>query len=143
MPETKNLKAVWARARERGVDEETLRDVVESVSGQRSLRALDDGQYRRVLDRLGPSRIAPAQRRNAQGKHGRRGYDASKDPKQLVSARELGMLAEAAALRGWSAATLAGFCKRQIKLEQPRTMGELNKVFWALKMMNRRDGLHA
>ncbi|MCB1020615.1 MAG: DUF1018 domain-containing protein [Acidobacteria bacterium] len=143
MPDAKQLKALWSRARERGVDEETLRDLVESVSGQRSLRALNDGQVRRVLDRLGPSRVAPAQRRNAQAKHGRKGYDQKQDPTVLVSPRELRMLEEAAALRHWPAAALERFCERQIKLPKPRTMGEFNKVFWALKSMNRRDGLHA
>lgn len=146
MPSTKYLRALHARGRERGLDHEGLRDIAQQRFSADSLSKLSDEQVRKMLTGLGPtsrtSRAARAERRNAQGNHGRRDYDASGDTVQLVSGRERQMLAEAAALRGWSDESLEKFCLRQIKRVAPRTMVEFNKVFWALKSMNRRDGLH-
>ncbi len=46
------LRKIWARSRETGLDKEQLRDVVEGVCGDRSLRALSKSQATLVIDRL-------------------------------------------------------------------------------------------
>jgi hypothetical protein len=75
MPTAGELKRIWAAAREIGLGEEALRNVVEDVSGQRSLRALSQYETGRVIDclvRAGarPARAAgePAGRGKASGR---------------------------------------------------------------------------
>ena len=46
------LRALWTIAGGLGVAEDTLRDLVESISGQRSTRGLSLEQASRVIDRL-------------------------------------------------------------------------------------------
>jgi hypothetical protein len=46
------LKKIWATARELGLDEEALRDVVEQVTKSRSLSSLSVDQGNKVIDRL-------------------------------------------------------------------------------------------
>ena len=52
------------------------------------------------------------------------------------------MLRDAAALREWDQATLTNFISRQLSKPVMVTLADFNKVFWALKAMNRRSGLH-
>lgn len=132
--------AIWARAKERGVDEETLRDRVESMTGQRSLKGLKPGQARELLDALGASKVSRARRRLAQGNDGRKdvkpdGYVA------LAGPGEWRLLLRVGEARGWGEEAVRRWCERQIKRPKPRTMAELNKCLWPLKAMNRRDGL--
>lgn len=46
------IKAIWTATRNQGLDEDTLRDLVENISGQRSTRALTIAQASEVLNRL-------------------------------------------------------------------------------------------
>jgi len=74
--------------------------------------------------------------------HGRKDHRRQAgEAEYLVNPTELNLLHRAASLRNWSDATLAAFVERQLGRQTIRTMAEFNKVFWALKAMNRRDGL--
>jgi len=132
--------AIFARARERGVDEETLRDRVEAISGQRSLRKLKPGQAKELLEALGPSKVQAKRRRLAQGNDGRR--DVKPDGYvELAGPGDWRLLLAVGEARGWDEGAVRRWCERQIKRPEPRTMAEHNKCLWGLKAMNRRDGL--
>ncbi len=145
------LPAIFAAAREKGVTHEQLHETIWVSWQKRSLKDLTAEEAGLLIDGLrgkkgsayryrsnGP--FTP-RRREAMSAHGRKDYDRSGDPVYLVNEREIKMLREAAALRGWSDETLRKFSSRQIGREVPRTMSEFNKLFWALKAMNRRDDL--
>lgn len=141
--------AIWARAKERGVDEDTLRDRVEAISGQRSLRKLTAAQAKQLLDALGASKVARAQRRLAQGTAGRRDQGPGTGDKGRESGRVIPfagpgdwrLLLKTGEARGWDEAAVRRWCERQIKRPKPRTMAELNKCLWGIKALNRRDGI--
>jgi UTP:GlnB (protein PII) uridylyltransferase len=148
---TKYLPAIFAAAREKGVTHEQLHETIWVSWQKKSLKDLTAEQAGLLIDGLrGKSQGAhryrsngpfTPRRREAMQAHGRKDYDRSGDAVYMVNARELAMLREAAEVRGWSEETLRQFTKRQIGHETPRTMAELNKVFWPLKAMNRRDNL--
>jgi hypothetical protein len=134
------LRAIWACAREHRVDGEALHEAIQAGFQKTSLKQLTRREAYRLLDGLRGKRDGGiASRRWAQGNHGRR--NIADRTEHLVNQRELQMLREAAALRGWTEETLQAFVRRQIKAEMIHTMQQFNKVFWALKAMNRRDGL--
>ena len=84
-------------------------------------------------------------RRRAQNAHGRRDYDATADAIYPAAAPEHQPLLPLTplALRNWDEATLTAFIDRQLGKPVVVTLADFNKVFWALKSMNRREGLHA
>jgi hypothetical protein len=136
------LPAIFAAARERGVTHEELHDTIWMAFKQKSLKDLTPKQSMELLDGLrGRKSQFSYSRRQAMNAHGRRDYDHRGDAEYLVNARELRMMLEAAELRGWHEETLNAFIERQLGRNSIRTMVEFNKVFWALKAMNRRDGL--
>lgn len=141
------LRAIHACARENGCDNEGLHEAIEAGFGKTSLKDLTRAQAYALLDGLRGGKASQhykpnVWRRNAQGKHGRRHYDASADAIYQVTDREHQMLRDAAAIRSWSDEQLAGFIQRQIGKPIVTTMAEFNRVFWPLKSMNRREGRH-
>jgi len=141
------LRAIHACARENDCDNEGLHDAIEAGFGKTSLKDLTRGEAYALLDGLRGGRPSEhytpnRERRHAQGKHGRRDYDAAADPIYQVTDRERQMLLDAAALRNWSEEQLVGFIRRQVGKPAVTTMDEFNKVFWPLKKMNRREGRH-
>ena len=140
MPETKYIRALYARARERGLDSDGLHEIVLDRFGAESIKTLSNKQAAALLNGFGKSRASSAARRHAQSHHGRKNYDPSGEPIQLASDREREMLREAGERRGWNDDTLRGFIRRQTGRDDVRTMADFNKVFWPLKAMNRRDG---
>ncbi|MGE5487554.1 MAG: hypothetical protein ACM3ZB_07010 [bacterium] len=143
-PNTKFLRAIYGAARAHGVNNQVLHDMIWFEWQKKSLKDLTPAQSMELLDTLNgktPSKNFSSDRRRAMASHGRRDYDSSGDAAYMINERERRMLQEAAALRGWSLGGLQHFIERQLKHEQIRTMAEFNKVFWALKAMNRRDGL--
>ncbi|WP_110113247.1 phage protein GemA/Gp16 family protein [Bacillus sp. CGMCC 1.16541] len=52
------LKKIWATAKELGLDEESLRDVVEQVSKSRSISSLSIDQANKVIDRIANMTVA-------------------------------------------------------------------------------------
>lgn len=134
------LRAIWACAREHKVDDEALHEAIQAGFQKTSLKQLTRREAYRLLDGLRGNRdTGRASRRWAQGNHGRR--NIADRTEHLVNEREIEMLREAAARRGWTDDTLHAFIRRQIKADTIHTMQQFNKVFWALKAMNRRDGI--
>lgn len=136
------LRALWATARECGVNDEGLHDAAFVAFGKTSLKELTADEAAQLLNGMRKAASKPLQQRHwAQGNHGRRGVVDKTE--FLVNAREMKMLCEAAALRGWNEETLLKFIARQLGKTEIRTMKEFNKIFWAVKAMNRRDLKHA
>jgi hypothetical protein len=147
MPKPNLIRAIYARAREHGVSREEIHDAIRAGWQKASVKDLTDPEAFQLLDGLAGRRAGTVSgcspsRRQAMANHGRRDYDRSKDPSFLVKEREMQMLREAAALRNWDDATLDRFIERQIGKTEIRTMAEFNRVFWPIKTMNRRQGLH-
>jgi hypothetical protein len=149
MPEPKLLRAMFGAAREHGLTKQDLNDAALVGFQKTSLRELTDAEARTILDGIrgkrraaggGSSGYRHTERGYAMGVAGRKRNDGSLG-EYLVAARELEMLREAAALRGWSRETLDQFIRRQLRGRAIRTMREFNKVYWAVKAMNRRDRL--
>lgn len=138
--DTRLLRAIWACAREHRVHAEALHEAIEAGFHKTSLKALTRREAYQLLDGLrGKSDDGRSARRWAQGNHGRR--NVADRTEHLVNEREMQMLREAASRRGWTAETLKAFIRRQIHADTIHTMRQFNKVFWAIKAMNRRDGL--
>ncbi len=140
--DTPLLRAIHGAAREHHVSNEELHEAIEAGFKLKSLKALTKRQAYALLDGIrGNSPLKSDQRRrDAQAFHGRKGYDAGADAIYPVTEREHIMLREAADLRGWDDATLTGFIDRQLGKPVLVTLADFNKVFWALKAMNRRSG---
>jgi len=143
--EKKYLRAIFGAAREHGVSYEELHDAIEAGFGKKSLKDLTKAEALRLIQGVRGSYLSPSftpGRRWGMGNHGRKDSERTGEVDYLVNQREMELLREAAALRGWDERQLAAFIRRQTGREQIRTMREFNKVFWALKAMNRREGLH-
>jgi hypothetical protein len=140
------LRTIHACAREHNVDRDGLHEAI-ALWKKTSLKELTRAEAFRLLDGLrGKSPVAYTKRdphrRRAQNAHGRRDYDASADAIYPAAEPEHQLLRDAAALRNWDEATLTAFIDRQLGKPVVVTLADFNKVFWALKSMNRRDGLH-
>ena len=133
----KYIKAIWAAAREHGVDKEGVHDAI-AVWGLTSVKDLNAQQARLLLNSLRKGG-GGQKRRDAVASHGRRGTDTSGQPRYMVTPRERGMLKAAAEARGWNDETLRNFIERQLGKRQIATLAEFNRVFWAIKAMQRRE----
>lgn len=141
----KLIAAIFACAREHHVDNQALHEAIEAGFNKTSIRRLTRGEAYRLLDGLrgkqrrggGASGYKGTARGQAMASHGRKGVKV--DVHELVTTRELQMLNEAAAPRGWSSKALVDFIERQTGHREVRTLADFNKVFHALKAMNRRD----
>jgi len=147
MPDVKMLRAIFGFAKQAGVDNEQLHDIVALQFDKTSLKELTAKECRTLIDGLrgkpqggGASGHKGTQRGYVMSQAGRRRSGTKVD--YFVKDREMRMLREAALLRGWSDETLDAFIAKQLKGEPLRMMSQLNKVLWPLKSMNRRDGLH-
>lgn len=149
MPEAKYLRALFGAAREHGLTKEDLNDAAMVGFQKVSLRDLTNDEARQILDGIrgkkpesdnGVSGYKHSARGYAMGVAGRKRHEYG-EGEYLVAAREIEMLSEAATLRGWSKETLDTFIRRQLRGRAIRTMKEFNKVYWAIKAMNRRDRL--
>jgi hypothetical protein len=144
--ETKDLRRIFGVARERGITNEEIHEAIWMGFSKKSLKELTPKEIETLVAGMKKGRavdpMGGAARRSAMASHGRRQPQAgAPNAEYLVRPAELRMLHQVAAARGWSAETLAAFCQRQIQVDTPRTMRELNKVLWAIKAMNRREGI--
>jgi hypothetical protein len=135
--ESKYIKAIWAAAREHGVDREGVHDAI-ALWGITSVKDLNAQQARLLLNGMRGKNHGGQKRRNAVAAQGRRDHDASAEPRYMVKAHEMKMLKSAAESRGWSDDTLGAFIERQLGKRQIATLAEFNKVMWAIKAMQRR-----
>lgn len=130
------VKAIFAEGRKLGLDQDELRDVVESTTRRtRSVKELTRSEADAVLQKLKGNQYVPL--RTLQHRRQKR------DVKQLVSKTQLKLIAELASQRGWTSEGLGRFCERVCGHATPRTTEAANKVIEGLKAMNRREGLWA
>jgi hypothetical protein len=131
---TGQVRAIHAEAAKRGIDPDTLRDIVADVTRRtRSIKELTYIEAQRVIQRLKGSAFVPL--RTLQYRRQKAGVP------QLVTAEQLTLIAELASQRKLTVEGLSRLCKRACKREVPRSTADANKVIEALKSMNRRDGL--
>ena len=141
--EYSQVRAIWAIAREKGIDSDLLHEIVAEVlvstgSGSdrvASISALTYSEANRVIERLKGNAYVPL--RTLQARRQRAGV------KQVVTREMLKKITELAAQRNWSVMSLRNFCIRQCGHSKPRTTEDANKIIEALKAMNKREGLCA
>ncbi|MBI4746774.1 MAG: DUF1018 domain-containing protein [Deltaproteobacteria bacterium] len=99
------LKKIWSIRSQKGISEDWLRDVVESVSGQRSTRALTKRQAVKVIDALD----------NGQRKW--TVYRQDKEPEEIIfsSKDQLALIDHLKTEAGWSDERLMNFIKKVYK----------------------------
>ena len=139
------VRAIFGIAKERGLDNDALHDVVASVlsDGRRStvdgreasIAKLSYAEAEKVIQRLKGQSFVP--RRTLQWRRQKAGV------KQLVTEAGLTKIAELASQRNWSTESLTKFCRRTIKRDRPATTKQANTIIEALKAMNERDDLWA
>jgi hypothetical protein len=136
----KYTKAIWAAAREHGVDRDGVYEAIKVGFNKSNVTALTKPEAIRLITGLRGGQPSPnfdPSRRRAMGNAGRK--DADKQQTEfLCNEREHQMLRELAAQLGWDTDRLGAFCLRQIQRVFPCTMAEFNKVIWPLKAMLRR-----
>lgn len=122
------ISRIWAAAREIGLDKDGVYDLIERVSGGRSLRALTVDQAGAVIDSL--VRAGASKPRKPSGRR------LPKGVKKLLTG---GQRDEIERLRGelggkWlEEPYFAGACKRLIRAERPSTGHQGSRVIEMLK----------
>lgn len=130
------VKALFGIARQCGLDDDQLHDVVEDVTKRtRSIKELTHSEADRVIARLKGKNNVPL--RTLQYRRRKAGVE------QIVQETQLQLIAQLASQRNWSSETLVNFCRKMVKRAKPATTSEANKIIEALKAMNRRDDLWA
>lgn len=130
------VRAIFAEARRVGLDGESLRDVIESVTRRtRSIKELTHAEAEAVIRKLKGNAFVSL--RTIQHRRRKEGVG------QVVQPAQLRLIGDLASQRNWSAETLLDFCERQCGHTRPRTTGDANKVIEGIKAMNRREGLWA
>jgi hypothetical protein len=124
------VRAIFALAKERGLDHDALRDLAGG-----SIRELSYTEAQRVIQRLKGHSFVPL--RTLQYRRKKAGV------RQMVQASQLKLIAELASQRWSSPEPLKKLCLNVCKREKPLTTDEANKVIEALKAMNAREGLWA
>jgi hypothetical protein len=131
------VRAIFGSAKESGIADEALRDVVADVTKRtRSIKELTFAEAERVITRLKGDAHTPNTARRTQ-QHRRRKAGV----KQMVQQSQLELIAELASQRNWTAETITNFCQKMIKRPRPLTTNDANKMIEALKAMNKREGL--
>jgi hypothetical protein len=137
MPTNPQLKRIWAAAREVGLEEADLRDLVERCSGQRSISALTTEQAIPVIDalvRLGAS--APA---NATGRRRASRPSGTRKPEGVTQLMTPGQATLIDTLRSelggdWARDEyFAGAVNKRLGKSRPATAGEAAQVIEMLK----------
>jgi hypothetical protein len=140
MPNGPLIKAIWAAAREHGISRDEVHDATFAGWKKTSVKQLSDAEARQLLDGMRGKkrrRHIPHDRRQAMGNDGRK--DDPGGTEYLINDSERQLLWQAAFTRDWSEETLRAFCVKMIGIPEPKTIRQYNKVFWAIKAMQRRD----
>ena len=140
---TGQVKTIFASAKQAGIDEDGIRDIVADITMQtrgaqkctRHISALSHAEAEKVIQRIKGRSFVPL--RTLQYRRQRAGVE------QIITADQEKKIAELASQRHWSAETLINFFKRQCGHYPLRTTIDANKVIEALKSMNERNGLWA
>lgn len=134
------LRTIYAAAREHKIDNEGLHETLKLGWNKTSLKDLTNAEACELLDGIRGKRPNSPGKRWAMGNHGRRGMeDVRVDPSYTVTPGERHILQTQCFLRNWDAVSLGKFVKRQLGKATIDSTADFNKVYWALKAMNRRD----
>lgn len=126
------VREIWARARQRGLTDETLHQLVSAETGSDSIRALNKTQADKVIVALGGVQHQRKRSRTAQARRQKAGV------KQMVTQAQIDLITFLLAELGWTIASLEKFCKRQVKRDKPTTTEEANKVIEGMKAILKR-----
>jgi len=134
-PKSNNqVRAIFAEGRKCGLDNDGIRDVVESVTRRtRHISEVTHAEAEAVIKRLKGDGFVSI--RTLQHRRQKQGVT------QVVQAGQIRLIADLASQRKWSPEALLKFCRRQCGHTRPRTTAEANTIIEALKAMNRREGL--
>ncbi|HZT60981.1 MAG TPA: phage protein GemA/Gp16 family protein [Pyrinomonadaceae bacterium] len=124
------VRRIFGLAKERDLNDDELRSIVEEETGQRHISALSRHDAQKVINRLGGSHRAP--RRTVQHQRKQAGIV------QLAQPAHLELLRDLARQRNMSEEGLARIAERMRLPYPPRTTADTNKLVEALKSMNRR-----
>lgn len=132
----KQLRAIFALAKPLSCSKEDLEELANDVTVGRvhRLSMLSFDEANGIIRRLGGE---PFQKRES-----RRTVNYQRQQAgvvEIAQPRQLRLMRDLAAGRGWSDETLRAFCLRIVKSRVPRTTAETNKIIEALKAMNARD----
>lgn len=132
------IKAIFGLARQRGLDDVELHDIVRNVTRLTSIRALSRKQADNVISALGGTPLIGSPR---EGRSQRRTQQIKKaaGSKSVATKAQLDKMHELATGRGIGADGLARLCLRMNRRDEPITTKECNRVIEALKAMNARD----
>ena len=137
--DVKYIRAIHAAGRANGADREAIHEAIAAGYGKTSIKDLTPAEAMKLLDGLNGRSLDTTDRRRAKAWHGRRNTHITTEYR--ISPRDMARLEKSANLRNWNADTLGDFIERQIGKRTISTIGELNKVLWPIKRMNRKDGL--
>jgi phage gp16-like protein len=122
------LKKIHALRREAGLDDDSYRDLLQAVTGERSAKAIDVGAAARVIDRL--QGLSSNLRSGVEGAMDLTGPYAGKLRALWISGYHLGVV------RDRTDRALCAFLKRQTGIEHTRWLrdaGDARRVIEALK----------
>ena len=129
------LRTIFALSKNRGLNDDELRSIVEEQTGSRSISGLSRNDAEKVIGRLGGRSVTP--RRTVQHRRRKAGVP------QIASPAHLDLMRSLARQRDMSDAGLEQLSRRQCGHYPPRTTSETNSVVEALKAMNKREGVWA
>lgn len=128
------LRRIWAAARELSLDETGLRDLVEQLSGQRSISKLPPAQVRELIDLL----VQAGARPPANTPRKPSGRRKAPGEIQLITGEQRDYILDLRRQLGtdWERDRyFEGACQRLLKRPRPRTAGEGARV---IEMLLRR-----
>ena len=119
---------------------ELARDVVESVSGQRSIRELTDAQAGEVLKQLGKKLRAPSTSPSGTS-FAAPATPPAQDARALPTDAQLQMIERMRKAMDWSRSQLQAWCQNHASVQKPwpQTREEANAIVEALKDMVARE----
>jgi hypothetical protein len=129
------VRCMFGLAKSLGLDNDLLHEVVETVTGKKSIKLLTVVEANRVNAHLQSKAEKQTPRRTVQHRRQRASINQVAQPAHIELMRGL------ARTRNMSDEGLEQLSTRIIKHYPPRTTAETNKVIEALKAMNRRDAL--
>lgn len=126
------VREIFGRAKQRGLDNEGLHNLVSAETGQSSIRALNKTDADKIIVALGG--IPHQRKRSRTAQHRRRQAGI----KQIVTQEQLKLISFLTDQLDWKQESLQKFCNRQIKKVAPTTTEEANKIIEGMKAILRR-----
>lgn len=130
MPSTKQLKMIWVLARQIGLDDEGLHEMIEGLTGKKSLKELTKTDIKTVVNKLKLCGAKSAKKRQPT-------RELPGNVVEMITSKQkkLIQIFESTLLWQEDPNRLKGFCKRIIKKDMATTKAEGTKLILALKQM--------